>query len=63
VFPVSAVISRDLARYDQALSAFSGKIAPFIEYWMDDAQQMTVLNETKSLYQYFDATLQTEYLY
>src|SRR5208283_2601583 len=63
VFPVSAVISRDLARYDQALSAFSGKIAPFIEYWMDDAQQMTVLNETKSLYQYFDATPQTEYLY
>ena len=30
---------------------------------MDDAQQMTVLNETKSLYQYFDATPQTEYLY
>jgi Fic family protein len=63
VFPVSAVMLRDPARYDKALSAFSGKIEPFIEYRMDEAQRMTVLNETKSLYRYFDATPQTEYLY
>ena len=30
---------------------------------MDEAQLMTVLNETKNLYQYFDATPQAEYLY
>jgi len=63
VFPVSAVMLRDPARYDKALSAFSGKMAPFIEYRMGKAQRMTILNETKSLYQYFDATPQTEYLY
>src|SRR2546430_2357619 len=63
VFPVSAVMLRDLSRYDKALNAFSGKISPFIEYRMDEAQRMTVLNETKNLYQYFDATAQAEYLY
>jgi Fic family protein len=63
IFPISAVMLRDLARYDKALNTFSGKIAPFVEYSMDDAQRMTVLNETKVLYPYFDATAQAEYLY
>lgn len=63
IFPVSAVMLRDLARYDKALSAFSARIAPFIEYQMGDTQRMTVLNDTKNLYQYFDATAQAEYLY
>jgi Fic family protein len=43
VFPVSAVMLRDLGRYDKALNAFSGKIAPFIDTgWMkhsDDRSQ------------------------
>jgi hypothetical protein len=63
VFPISAVMLRNLAKYEKALTAFSGKIGPFAEYRMDEAQRMTVLNETKSLYQYFDATPQSEYLY
>jgi hypothetical protein len=63
VFLVSAVMLRDLAKYDKALTAFSGKIGPFVEYRMDEAERMTVLNETKYLYQYFDATPQAEYLY
>jgi Fic family protein len=63
VFPVSAVMLRNLAKYDKALTAFSGKIGPFVEYQMDEAQRMTVLNETRNLYQYFDATPQVEYLY
>jgi len=63
VFPVSAVMLRNLAKYDKALTAFSGRIRPFVEYRMDEPQRMTVLNETKNLYQYFDATPQAEYLY
>jgi Fic family protein len=63
IFPVSAAMLRDLARYDKALNAFSGKVTPLIEYRMDDAQRMTVLNETRLLYPYFDATAQAEYLY
>jgi tyrosine-protein phosphatase YwqE len=35
----------------------------FVEYRMDEEQRMTVLNETKHLYQYFDATAQAEYLF
>jgi hypothetical protein len=34
----------------------------FDSRWIE-AQQMTVLNETKHLYQYFDAVAQVEYLY
>jgi Fic family protein len=63
VFPISAVMLRNLAKYDKALTAFSGKIGPLIEYRIDEAQRMTVLNETRNLYQYFDATAQAEYLY
>jgi len=63
VFPVSAVMLRNLAKYDKALTAFSGRTRPFVEYRMDEPQRMTVLNETKNLYQYFDATPQAEYLY
>jgi hypothetical protein len=63
VFPVSAVMLRNLAKYEKALTAFSGRIGPFVEYRMDEAQRMTVLNGTKNLYQYFDATPQAEYLY
>ncbi len=51
----------DRARYDKALKAFSGRIAPLIEYRMDEAQRMTVRTET--LYQYFDVTAPGEYLY
>src|SRR5580693_3738084 len=39
VFPISAVMLRNLAKYDRALTAFSGKIGPLIEYRMDEAQQ------------------------
>src|SRR5260370_42632314 len=46
IFPVSAAMLRDLARYDKALNAFSGKIGPFIEYRMDNVQTMTGVNKT-----------------
>lgn len=63
VFPVSAVMLRDPGKYDKTLNAFSGKMGPFVDYRMDEEQCMTVLNETKHLYQYFDATAQAEYLF
>jgi hypothetical protein len=63
LFPVSAAMLRDPKAYDAALNAFSGKIMPKIEYEMDDQQQLTVLNKTDTLYRYYDATPQVEYLY
>jgi Fic family protein len=63
LFPVSAAMLRNLKAYDAALNAFSHKIMPHIRYEMDDRQQLTVLNRTDTLYRYFDATAQAEYLY
>ena len=63
LFPVSAAMLRDPKAYDAALNAFSGKIMPKVEYEMDDQQRLTVLNETDTLYRYYDATPHVEYLY
>jgi len=63
LFPVSAAMLRDMAAYDRALEAFSVSIHPFVNYNMNAEHQMTVLNDTVDFYRYFDATLQTEYLF
>jgi Fic family protein len=63
LFPVSACMIRDMKRYDQSLEHFSKAIRPFVDFTLDSGQRMTVINETTGLYQYFDATVQAEYLY
>jgi hypothetical protein len=63
IFPVSAAMLRDMSVYDKALEAFSGAIAPCLRYTLDATQAMQVQNETADLYRYFDATVQTEYLF
>ncbi|HET6180716.1 MAG TPA: Fic family protein [Candidatus Sulfotelmatobacter sp.] len=63
VFPVSAAMLRDLVAYDRALEAFSEALAPFVQYTLDGEQKMTVANQTRDLYRFFDATPQAEYLY
>jgi hypothetical protein len=63
LFPVSAVMLRDPTAYDRALESFSSAIQPFIQYSMNDKEQIEVSNETADLYRYFDATSQTEYLF
>lgn len=63
VFPISAVMLRDMAAYDRALEAFSRRISPLVRYAMDAEQRITVENQTADLYRFFDATPQTEYLF
>jgi len=63
LFPVSAAMLRDRRAYDQVLEGFSGSIMPFIQYDLDQERGMTVQNDTATLYCYFDATAQAEYLY
>ena len=63
VFPVSAAMLREMSAYDRVLESFSGTIQPFVQYAMDADQQIMVSNETADLYRYFDATVQTEYLF
>jgi len=63
LFPVSAVMLRNRAAYDEVLARFSNRILPLIDYEMDDQGRMTVTNETIDLYRYWDATPYAEYLY
>ncbi len=63
IFPISASILRDTARYDAALEAFSEPIKPFIDYAVDSDGEMEVRNETLRLYSTFDATVLVEYLF
>jgi len=62
LFPVSAAMLRDMAAYGRVLELFSQSISRFINYRLDDQQQITVLNETADLYRFFDATAQAGYL-
>lgn len=63
LFPLSAVMLRDMAGYDEALRSYSSSILPFIEHSLDARGHMTVHNETAHLYRYWDATNFAEYLY
>ncbi len=63
MFPVSAVMLKNPELYDRSLEAFSKPLLRLTEYDLDDAGQMTVLNDTGSLYRYIDMTAQAEALY
>lgn len=63
MFPVSAVMLRNLADYDASLEAFSKPLLQLIDYHMDELGRMTVQNESATWYQYMDMTAQTEVLY
>jgi len=63
MFPVSAAMLNQPARYNRSLEAFSDPLLRLVEYELDDLGQMTVLNETASLYKYLDLTAQAEALF
>lgn len=62
MFPISAVILKNLTLYDNSLEAFSIPLMQLIEYDLDDLGQMTVLGETERFYKYIDMTPQVETL-
>jgi len=63
MFPVSAVMLKNQADYEDSLEAFSRPLMSFIEYNLDQLGQLTVTNETAFLYQSIDMTTQTEALF
>jgi hypothetical protein len=63
IFPVSAVMLRERARYDAGLEAYSRKVMPHVEYSLDEAGVLTVLNETALHYRYPDLTRVAEELF
>ena len=63
VFPISAVILDRLDGYRAALEDYSRRLLPAVDWEPTDNGNIRVLNDTGDFYRFFDATLQTEFLY
>lgn len=63
IFPVSASILDHIDDYRKVLEAYSHPLLEFIEWEATKDHNVHVLNETIDYYRYYDATLQTEFLY
>lgn len=63
MFPVSAVMLKNLADYNASLEAFSKPLMRLVEYSLDEDGRMTVLNGTDAWYRFIDMTPQTEALF
>lgn len=63
VFPVSAVILREIDVYKRVLESYSRPLLPFIEWQPTEENNVEVLNETADYYRFFDATAHAEFLY
>ena len=63
MFPVSAVMLKNLDAYNNSLEAFSKPLMQFIEYQLSESGILTVKNDTGACYRYMDMTIQAEALY
>jgi hypothetical protein len=63
VFPVSAVILREIDAYRGALEAHSREVLPLIAWEPTDDFNVRVLNDTGDFYRFFDATPHAEFLF
>jgi len=63
VFPVSAVMLRELATYRRVLESHSRSVLPLIAWEPTEKNNVRVLNDTADFYRYFDATPHAEFLY
>ncbi|MBD3239868.1 MAG: cell filamentation protein Fic [Chitinivibrionales bacterium] len=62
MFPISAVMLKDMRRYDASLEAFSRPLLRLVDYEIDQAGTMTVGGETACWYRFIDMTAQAEAL-
>jgi Fic/DOC family len=63
IFPVSATMLRERARYDRALEAFSRPLMDVLSYEFDERAHLMVEGETAQHYRYIDMTPQVEALF
>jgi len=63
IFPVSAAILERIDDYRIILGAYSQPLLDFIKWEKTPDNNIEVLNETIDYYRYFDATLQSEFLF
>jgi Fic family protein len=63
IFPVSSAILERMDDYRKALETFSYQLLDFIEWKKTPDNNVEVLNDTIDYYRYFDATVQSEFLF
>ena len=63
VFPVSAVMLREITRYKQVLESYSTRLLPLVEWTVTPENNVHVVNDTASWYRFFDATAHAEFAY
>jgi hypothetical protein len=64
IFPVSAVMLKNIRQYDAVLERFSKPLLQAINHYeLNDLGELSVFEETKIHYQYIDFTLYVEYLF
>ncbi len=63
IFPISAAILERIDDYRKVLEAYSQPILEFIEWKETENHNVEILNETIDYYRYFDATLQSEFIF
>lgn len=63
VFPVSAVMLREIVAYRNVLESYSERMLSLIDWQATKTGNVDVRNDTASWYRYFDATAHAEYVY
>ncbi len=63
IFPVSALMLKNMADYNASLEAFSKPLMSLADYELDDIGRLTVLKDLAVWYRYMDLTPQAEALY
>ena len=63
IFPVSAAILENIKDYRNVLQSYSHPVLDFIQWEITQNNNVEVLNETIDYYRYFDATVQSEFLF
>jgi hypothetical protein len=63
VFPVSAVILREIDSYRAVLQGHASAIVPLIRWEPTEDRNVRVLNDTADFYRFFDATPHAEFLF
>lgn len=63
IFPVSSAILDRIDDYRKVLETYSQPILDFIKWKRTEDNNVEVLNETIDYYRYFDATIQSEFLF
>ena len=62
-FPISAAILERIHDYRTALEDYSKRLLPEVDWEPTEHGNVRVLNDTADFYRFFDATLQSEFLY